>query len=136
MLLPEGSLNITSVGITHKYVFVTDNSQPNNLAFCYDIRTAKLKYFAKIPTLQPTVRGISIGQSTHIVCCADGIWFIGAMKNPEELVVTRGIFGQYPKTSIICIEQAGNYVIGGGVDGYIYVWKISTMKCTKALKAH
>ena len=46
------------------------------------------------------------------------------------------MFGHYPKTSMICLEQADNYVITGGVDGYIYVWNIEKMKCCKALKVH
>lgn len=35
---------------------------------------------------------------------------------------------------MICLEKAGGYIISGGVDGYIYVWKITTYKCCKALK--
>lgn len=40
ILLPEASINISSVGLTSKYVFATDGSTPNNLAYCYDLRTA------------------------------------------------------------------------------------------------
>lgn len=50
--------------------------------------------------------------------------------------MTRGMFGQFPKTSILCVEQAGSYVIGGGVDGYIYAWHVESFKCVKALKFH
>ncbi len=54
----------------------------------------------------------------------------------DTLSATRGMFGQYPKTSMICLQKADNYVITGGVDGYIYVWNIEKMKCCKALKVH
>lgn len=51
VMLPEGSHNVTTVGLTSKYLFATDNSQPNSFAFCYDLRTGRLKCHAVVPTL-------------------------------------------------------------------------------------
>lgn len=48
--------------------------------------------------------------------------------------VIKGMFGRFPKTSICCLAKAGEYLVGGGVDGYIYVWKIKTLRCCRALK--
>jgi hypothetical protein len=103
ILLPEGSLNVSTVGLTSKYLFATDNTQPNSLAFCYDIRTAKLKCYAKIPTIEASVRSIAIDDSKYVTAGGDGIWLIDVLKNPEELKVTRGMFVHYPKTSIVCL---------------------------------
>ena len=44
------------------------------------------------------------------------------------------MFGRYPKTSMICLGKVADYVISGGVDGYVYVWKTKTFKCSRALK--
>lgn len=44
------------------------------------------------------------------------------------------MFGRYPKTSMLCLSRVGDYLISGGVDGYLYVWKISSYKCCRALK--
>lgn len=44
------------------------------------------------------------------------------------------MFGHCPKTSMTCLEKIDEYIVSGGVDGYVYVWKISTMKCCRALK--
>jgi len=46
----------------------------------------------------------------------------------------KGMFGRYPKTSMSCIGVIGEYVVSGGIDGYVYVWKISSYKCSRALK--
>lgn len=46
------------------------------------------------------------------------------------------MFGHYPKTSMCCLAQAGNYLISGGVDGYIYAWRLATLRCTKAVRVH
>jgi hypothetical protein len=50
------------------------------------------------------------------------------------LEITKGMFGRYPKTSMICLGKVGDFVISGGVDGYIYVWRIRSFKCCRALK--
>lgn len=35
---------------------------------------------------------------------------------------------------MICARHTDKYVITGGVDGYIYVWKLSNYKCCRAFK--
>lgn len=75
-MLPEGSLNVTTVGLTSKYLFATDNSQPNSLAFCYDLRTGRLKSHAVVPTLEAALRSIIINENMHVTACGDGIWFM------------------------------------------------------------
>jgi WD40 repeat protein len=136
VMLPEGSLTVTTVSLTPKFLFATDASQPNNLAFCYDIRTAKLKASALIPSLEPALRSIAVGDQTHVTSCADGVWFVQAEGSKDQLKVVRGMFGHFPKTSMACLAQAGDYVLSGGVDGYIYAWRIASQRCTKALKVH
>jgi WD40 repeat protein len=89
-----------------------------------------------IPSFEPAMRSITVGDDTHVTSCADGVWFMQALRNSDQLKVTRGMFGHFPKTSMVCLYQAGNYIISGGVDGYIYVWKIASMRCVKALKVH
>jgi hypothetical protein len=69
-------LTAATVSLTSRYLFATDASQPNNLAFCYDIRTAKLKASAIVPSLEPALRGIPISEDLHATCCADGVWFM------------------------------------------------------------
>ncbi len=135
-MLPEGSLHVTTVSLTGKFLFATDASQPNNFAYCYDLRTAKLKSSSLIPSMEPALHSTSVGEDTHVFSCADGVWFMQAGVVKDQLKVTRGMFGHYPKTSMACLAQAGNYVISGGVDGYIYAWRIATLRCTKALKVH
>ena len=44
------------------------------------------------------------------------------------------MFGRYPKTSMTCLGKVGDFIISGGVDGYIYVWRIKTFKCCRVLK--
>jgi hypothetical protein len=135
-MLPEGSLHVTTVSVTSKYLFATDASQPNNFAYCFDLRTARLKSSSIIASMEPSLRSISVGEDTHVTSCADGVWFMQAGVIKDQLKVTRGMFGHYPKTSMACLAQAGDYVISGGVDGYIYAWRIATLRCTRAMKVH
>ena len=44
------------------------------------------------------------------------------------------MFGRYPKTSMTCLGHVGDFIISGGVDGYVYVWRLKTLKCCRALK--
>lgn len=46
------------------------------------------------------------------------------------------MFGRYPKTSMTCVGRVGDFIISGGVDGYVYVWRIKNMKCCRALKVN
>ena len=55
-------------------------------------------------------------------------------KYDKEIEIVKGMFGRYPKTSMLCLGRVGDFVISGGVDGYIYVWRIKTLKCCRALK--
>lgn len=134
ILLPEISTNISTVGLTSKYIFATDGSTPNNFVYCYDLRTAKLISSKIIPSLEPAVKSINPTEDLHVIACADGIWITKMHKSSKDIEVIKGMFGSYPKTSMTCLAHAGNYLISGGVDGYIYVWRISTSKCCRALK--
>lgn len=86
--------------------------------------------------MEPAIRSISVGEDTHVTSCADGVWFMQAGAIKDQLKVTRGMFGHNPKTSMACLAREGDYVISGGVDGYIYAWRITNLRCTKALKVH
>lgn len=33
-----------------------------------------------------------------------------------------------------CLGKVGEYIISGGADGYVYVWRIRTRKCCRAMK--
>ena len=44
------------------------------------------------------------------------------------------MFGKYPKTSMLCLGVSGDYVVSGGIDGYLYVWRVSSGQCIKALR--
>jgi hypothetical protein len=45
------------------------------------------------------------------------------------------MFGKYPKTSMTCLCQVRhNYLASGGVDGYVYLWSITTSSCIKVVK--
>ena len=33
-----------------------------------------------------------------------------------------------------CLGHVGDFIITGGVDGYIYVWRLKTLKCCRVLK--
>ena len=35
--LPKQSLSISSISITKRYIFVTDNTYPSNIGYCYDV---------------------------------------------------------------------------------------------------
>jgi len=72
----------------------------------------------------------------HVTACADGLWFNKMSNEDKELEVMKGMFGRYPKTSMTCLGKVGDFVISGGVDGYVYVWRIKTMKCCRALKVN
>ena len=52
----------------------------------------------------------------------------------KELDIVKGMFGRFPKTSMTCLGKVADFIISGGVDGYIYVWRISTSRCCRALK--
>jgi hypothetical protein len=49
--LPKPSASFSSISLTSKYIFVTDNSLPHNIGYCFDLQTTKLKSFAEIPSL-------------------------------------------------------------------------------------
>ena len=33
-----------------------------------------------------------------------------------------------------CLGHVADFIITGGVDGYIYVWRLKTLKCCRVLK--
>ena len=131
IMLPEGCLIVSSVGITPKYLVVTDSSQPNNFIFFYERRTAKMKAFSKIPSLEPVIKSATV-RNTHVTASADGLWFFS--ERSGEIEVLKGMFGKYPKTSMLCLGASGDYLVSGGVDGYLYVWRASVGQCIKALR--
>ena len=44
------------------------------------------------------------------------------------------MFGRFPKTSMCNLIQIKDFILSGGVDGYVYIWRISALKCCRALK--
>jgi len=60
----------------------------------------------------------------HITAAADGIWFIRMQGENKKVEVVKGMFKRFRKTSMLCMIKIENYILSGGVDGYVYVWKI------------
>jgi hypothetical protein len=70
LLLPVGALNVTTVSLTNRSLFATDTTQSPPSAYCYDIRTGKLKSFTQIATFESALKGITAGEELHAyVCC-------------------------------------------------------------------
>lgn len=89
---------------------------------------------ALIKTFEPILKSITLSQGLHVIAVADGIWFIRMVKENKEVEIMKGMFKRFPKTSMLCMINFENHIVSGGVDGYIYVWKIKTAQCVKAIK--
>lgn len=89
---------------------------------------------ALISTFEPVLKSITVGQNLHVTVAADGVWFMRMLKEDKEVQIVRGMFRRFPKTSMLCVVSFENYVISGGVDGYLYFWKIKAGECVKAIK--
>lgn len=115
------------------YIFCTDSQQPHNAAYCYDIRTCKLKAASIIPSYEPVLKGIAWTRNHHITAGADGLWFIKYSESGAELEIVKGMFRVSPKTSMTCLCVVDSvYVISGTVDGYVFLW--AHYQCQKVLK--
>ena len=89
----------------------------------FDIQTGKLLGTSIISSLEPTFRGIGFGDHHLVTIGADGVWFSKYSLNDSEFRLTKGMFGKFPRTSMNCITKVGTeYIITGGVDGYIFIW--------------
>lgn len=119
--MPYGSTHFSAIALTSKFIFCTDTTQPSNKVYCFDFRTVKLKGQSRLGSYEPTLKGKGWG-TNHLVCVgADGLWY--SHFNGEELCVTKGMFGVYPKTSMTCLDIINNnYVVSGSVDGYVFLW--------------
>ena len=50
------------------------------------------------------MKAVAISSNEVAIAGGDGVWFLQLSTNPTDtLIATRGIFGQYPKTSMICL---------------------------------
>jgi hypothetical protein len=57
--LPEPSVSFSSISLNNKYLFCTDNTHPNSIAYIFDLKTTKLKGSCIIISREPILRGIN-----------------------------------------------------------------------------
>ena len=132
--LPKPSTSFSSISLTKKYIFATDTTLPNNIAYCFDIQTTKLKGSLVIDSLEPTLKGLRFQDNHHVIISAEGLWFLRYSATGQVLESTKGMFTTFPKTSQCSITVINDqYLVSGGVDGYIFIWN-SLYQCIKVIK--
>jgi len=51
------------------------------------------------------------------------VWFARYSLSNNIVDITKGMFGQFPKTSMAALDKISDkYVISGAVDGYVFIW--------------
>jgi hypothetical protein len=66
---------------------------------------------------------MSFLENCHVTIAADGVWFMRYSISNNMIDITKGMFGQFPKTSMTALDKVEDkYIITGSVDGYIFIW--------------